>query len=245
MTNLHIINSMKGKIDWIELAARVTPFGAVSKGGKLALPWRAWRGGLIERHGEEQGQALLEKSMGRWRELVETYPKPLPKPPLRNHLVNNMLTGLALYQTLLEQHGGDHPAALAEIEPLFQEWTRQLYGGLMKTFNRLPFVFWFFRIGIVANLLGFPAESWRTTWLEDNGQRVAFDHFSCPYVDTLKAYRAPELTPYFCRIDDWMAEMLPPTIAFKRTQTLGDGGDFCDFCYERVNKKLDQHKGEA
>ena len=230
---------MKVKTFWVGcgLALGAGMFWAVSGGEKLALPWSAWQGGLIERHGEEEGRHLLAEAMRRWRALVASYPQPLPKPPLRNHLVNNILTGLALYQTLLEAHGGDGPAALAEIEPLFHTWTQALYGGLMKTFHRLPFVFWFFRLGIVANMFGFSTETWRTTWLEDNSRRVAFDHFKCPYVDTLAHYEAPELTPYFCKIDDWMAEMLPPSIAFKRTQTLANGGEYCDFCYERIQKK--------
>jgi hypothetical protein len=230
---------MKIKTFWIGfgLAAGSGLFWGLSRAEKLALPWSAWQGVLVERHGAEEGRALLEQGLRRWRELVANYPSPLPKPPLRNHLVNHMLTGLAIYQTLVEKYGGDRQAALAEIEPLFQAWTKEMYGGLMKTFRRLPFTFWFFRLGIISNMMGFSAETWRTSWIEDNSRRVVFDHFKCPYVDTLAAYNAPELTPYFCRIDDWMGEMLPPSIAFRRTQTLAEGGDFCDFCYERIKEK--------
>lgn len=228
---------MKIKLVWVGvgLAAGAAALGILKGARWLPLPWAAWQPVLVERHGAAEGRRLTQQAMHAWRELVDGYPHPLPGPPLRAHLVDNILPGLAMYRVLLEVHHGDRPAALAEIEPLFQAWTKALYGGMMWFFRHIPAPFSFFRLGIRQNMKGFPADTWRTVWVEDSSRRMALDQFNCPYVNTLAVYGAPELTPFFCRIDDWMAEMLPPAIGFRRSQTLAQGGDRCDFCYERLN----------
>jgi hypothetical protein len=207
---------------------------AVIRKGRLPLPWSAWRPGLVEVHGQEEGLRLLRQAYEAWEALLAEYPRPLPKPPLRQHLVNNIMTGTAMYRVLLGAHGGDRAAALAEIEPLFQAWTQALYGGTMKAFTMIPFSFWFFRLATKIQLRSFPAEVWGTSWVEDSARRIAYNTFSCPYVASLKEYGVPELGPFFCQIDDWMGEMLPPQIAFHRTQTLAKEGTLCDYSFEKV-----------
>lgn len=207
---------------------------AVIQKWRMPLPWSAWLPGLVEQHGKEEGQRLLRQAYADWGALVAEYPRPLPKPPLREHLVGNILPGIALYRVLLGVHGGDRQAALAEIEPLFKTWTNALYGRMVKIFGVLPFSFWFFKLGTKMRLQNFPAEVWNTTWVEDNARRIAFNNLSCPYVNNLRDYGVPELAPLYCQIDDWMGEMLPPGITFRRTQTLARGGPLCDFSYEKT-----------
>ena len=209
---------------------------SVVRKGRLPLPWSAWLPGLVAVHGPQEGSRLLRQAYADWKTLLAEYPRPLPKPPLRQHLVNNILTGTALYRVLLEVHGGDRPAALAEIEPLFKAWTHDLYGGTMKAFKMVPFSFWFFRIATKMQLRGFAPEVWKTSWVEDSPRRIAYNTLSCPYVDRLKEYGIPELGPFYCQIDDWMGEMLPPKIRFQRTQTLARGGTMCDYSFEKISK---------
>ena len=60
----------------------------------------------------------------------------------------------------------------------------------------------------------------------------AINVHQCFIYDALKIADTPELTPVFCASDDWLsAEM--PKISWRRTQTLGGGGDLCDFCWCR------------
>jgi hypothetical protein len=206
----------------------------IARKRRLPLPWSAWLPGLVAAHGQEDGNRLLSEAYQAWEILLAEYPRPLPKPPLREHLVNNMMTGTALYRGLLKEHGGDRAAALAEIEPLFKAWTTALYGGTMKAFRMVPFPFWFFKLATKIQLRSFPAEVWGTSWVEDSPRRIAYNNLSCPYVTCLKAYGVPELTPFYCQIDDWMGEMLPPGIRFQRTQTLARGGALCDYSFEKV-----------
>ena len=197
------------------------------------LPLAAWMPGLVERHGKPEARRLAAQAGQLCRDLVSGI-SPQAAPALRAQLVKNILPGLALYQTLLVAHGGDRTAALAEIEPLFKTWTDQLYGSLMRAFRWLPFPFFFFRISFAIQQKQLADDIFKTRWIENSPRRIAMDQFGCPYLDVLKAQGVPELTAYFCKVDDWMAEQFPPQIAFRRTQTLARGGDRCDFCYERV-----------
>ena len=225
---------MKTKWFWSGLAVGLGSAAvlAVIRKRRMPLPWSAWQPGLVQVHGQEEGSRLLNQAYKGWETLLADYPRPLPKPPLRQHLVNNIMTGTALYRVLLEAHGGSREAALAEIGPLFKAWTRAMYGGTMRAFRILPFSFLFFRLATRMLLRRFPAEVWGTSWVEDSTRRIAYNTLTCPYVTNLKDYGFPELGPYFCQIDDWMGEMLPPGIKFHRTQTLARGGTVCDYSFE-------------
>jgi hypothetical protein len=228
---------MKINAFWIGLGAAAGLAFALcaQRAQRLPLPWSAWQEVLEKLHGKPDGQRLLAEAMAESHILIAGVERNLMRPPLRAHMVDNILPGLAMYRVLLSEYAGDHQAALAEIEPLFKAWTQSLYGSMMRMIGLLPWPFWFFRIGSVLRLKDFPSATWKTAWKENSAKRVAFDNFACLYLSTLAAYGAPELTPYFCQIDDWMADMLPPEIAFQRSQTLARGGDRCDFCYEKVN----------
>ena len=58
----------------------------------------------------------------------------------------------------------------------------------------------------------------------------------CFYLNTLTAYGAPELTASFCKSDEVMAELFPPSIRFVRPHTLGRGDALCDFQYCHVKQ---------
>lgn len=59
--------------------------------------------------------------------------------------------------------------------------------------------------------------------------RFAVDMTRCPYADTCAKYGVPELTQFACRADDITYGNLHPRLVWARTQTLGTGGECCDF----------------
>lgn len=60
------------------------------------------------------------------------------------------------------------------------------------------------------------------------------DIVECPYHRIFTELGTPELTKIFCINDEYMYGDLPG-IEFKRTSTLGKGGDKCDFCLRLKN----------
>lgn len=59
--------------------------------------------------------------------------------------------------------------------------------------------------------------------------KFSVDMTRCPYAETCVRYGVPELTQYFCRSDDVTYGRLHPRLVWARTQTLGTGGECCDF----------------
>lgn len=57
----------------------------------------------------------------------------------------------------------------------------------------------------------------------------AVDMTRCPYVDACRRYGCPELAQFACRADDVTYGTLHPNLVWGRTQTLGMGGECCDF----------------
>ncbi|HPH97619.1 MAG TPA: L-2-amino-thiazoline-4-carboxylic acid hydrolase [Anaerolineaceae bacterium] len=151
---------------------------------------------------------------------------------LRDHLEEHILPGLALYQVLLED-GMEKDAALELCAEMIALHAREVNRVVQKIGGQ-PFFFFLLR-KIIRSMMDYKfSTGWTTTWIEDSPQRVAFDITRCFYLDTLRFYGAPELTPAFCASDDAMMEGISPQVAWKRTTTLGRGDERCNFCYERV-----------
>ena len=100
----------------------------------------------------------------------------------------------------------------------------------------LPAPFFWFRLVFPQVMKKYPADGWDIALVENSDERVAFDITRCYYLNTLTAFKAPELTASFCKGDDVMAELYPASIRFERAHTLGRGDQVCDFQYCRVRQ---------
>ena len=65
-----------------------------------------------------------------------------------------------------------------------------------------------------------------------NKEETHFDILECPYCRYLAELGCPELNPGFCKSDEYIYGNLD-AIIFERTQTLGTGGEKCDFCMRK------------
>ncbi len=198
-----------------------------------------WEEALAQKHGNVRAALLAAKIQSRYEDLYAHRP-PVKHPALQMHLTRNILPGLALYQTLLEETP-DQPAALAEVERLFR--AKLLKSDLYRQARLLEIVpepFAFLRI---ANrwVLGrnFPPQGWEIEWLEDSPDCIAFNITDCFYLRVLSEYGAAELTPYFCASDDQLYDNLK-AISWERTKTLGRGDELCDFCLRRKSTAANQ-----
>ena len=235
-----VSRAQKPKQLWIGFGVLAT--GAVAglliarrRSARLQLPDAAiWRQALTEQHCLSEAAALIEKAQQRYEVLYHARPHH-DHPALRMHLEQNILPGLALYQVLLAEKG-DQAAALAEVEMLLQ--ASAVRSSLRKATAALkywPEPFRLMRLVTRAAMrFGFPASGWETEWVEDSNRRIAFNIHRCFYLNTLTTYGAPELTRLFCQMDDVVYEVLPPSIQWERTSTLGRGDEVCDFCYRHV-----------
>jgi hypothetical protein len=201
---------------------------------RLVPLFRIWRKELQKREDPVDTVLLTAMVRARYDELHRDRPR-FAHPVLRLHLEQNVLPVLALYQVLQEE-GLSQAAALDEAEHLL----KAAFGGsfqLLQLLGRLPAPFTLFRrLTRQAMQVVFPPQGWDVEWLQDDGQILAFNVRGCIYLQVLTIYRAPELTPLFCRADDWFFAGLPPSIRWERTKTLGQGGDCCDFRWRNTGR---------
>ncbi len=188
---------------------------------------KTWRRALIEKHGEVQGAILAARVQARYEALYNERPR-FTHPALRQHLEQNILPGLALYQ-VLRKESNDRDAVLAETGSLLAmgSTTLKAFNNLGKILKYLPFAI--FRKTVRVSLLAFPHQGWDIDQIEQSKTSIAFTVHRCFYLDVLTAYGAPELTAVYCRLDDVAFAALSPSIRWERTKTLARGGDCCDF----------------
>ncbi len=228
----------KNTLLWSVMGLAAGALGAawlIRRARKSPLPVDAWLPVLSQKHSEDEVRHLLAQAEANYRDLRGHSPVPEHR-ALRQHLYGSILPGVAIYQALQNSHGGDQQAALDEIKNLFRAWTDQRVANMMRLLRLFPAPLPLFRLGYTMRMSEFPAEGWDLRMIENSRRRIAFDIHSCFYLETLTALGVPELTPGFCQGDDRMGEMLPPSIIFHRTQTLGSGGACCNFRYEFVQR---------
>jgi hypothetical protein len=154
---------------------------------------------------------------------------------LRQHLEENILPGVALYQTLLDAED-IRELVMPLVEAAFEEWAvanRQR----MERLGRLPVFYRLLRaLARPMMWLNFPEPGWTTEWVEISGERISFHMRSCFYLEVLEGYGVPELTAQYCRMDDLIYEEVSPYVRWARTPTLGRGDECCDFRFERVRR---------
>jgi hypothetical protein len=191
-----------------------------------------WKQELAKTHGQAEASCLANEIQERHAQLSKTIPVPSGK-ILRTRREKLLLPGLALYQTLKSEHG-QIDKALAETNLLFRTAFFRVERFGIPLLNYLPDPFPLIRPVLRSYAVSEygPGE---LEVLEDSPDCFALKIYRCYLIDTLTAQGASELTPLFCATDDWLAELLP-RIRWERTQTLGRGGAFCDFCWRKETK---------
>lgn len=162
----------------------------------------------------------------RYRELLPAYGHIYAR-HLRSQLTNLILPGLALYQTLIVDLNGEREAALDESETLFRVGFFALERRFIPLLRVLPDPFPILRhvLRQMDKNIYLPGAS---EVVEDTVNCFAVNTYRCFILDTLRDAGAPELTPLYCKTDDWLAELLPG-VRWLRTGTLALGADCCDF----------------
>ena len=140
-----------------------------------------------------------------------------------------ILTSIALYQTL-QRHGMcEEEAFKITSEEMWKALTPKTY----QKMARLPFF-----LPMMKKILPFgfrhgSGTGWRYVWhLDDPKDRFHFECRECVYRHIFEEQNLMKLGAMFCHSDVINFGKLPFT-DFKRTKTLCQGGDCCDFDFIR------------
>jgi len=197
---------------------------------------KVWQRILTEKLGEIEAAVLMGRIQQRYEELKARRPI-FERPAFNAHVLGSLLPGLALYQ-ILREDGMDEKSALAEIDEIFEKWFLEAPPPNMRlnqSMKYFPENFTFFReLVLFAMKTVFPSPGWQYDMVADDDNSLAFNMTHCFYLDVLNYYKAPELTPVFCKLDDILMAAMPESIQWGRTQTIGMGAECCNFRWDYV-----------
>lgn len=192
---------------------------------------------LLRKAGADKTELLIIQFRSNYREFYNQRRSP-QNIILRIHLEQAILPVLAFYQVLLPLNNGNQETTIDEITQVVREWVVRLTKGPLIALRFFPQPFSLFKPGFNLVMMLFPTAGFEIDYLEKSNNRISYNITRCFFLDAFNRYSLPELTPVFCAADEAMAEFFPQSIQFQRTQTLGKGGNLCDFRYCRVNQKI-------
>ena len=155
------------------------------------------------------------------------------------HLESQIMPGVAAYETL--QSVMPKEEAFKTVHGYVEKKAWRMRRAILKLmrlpglWRLVPALFAKGTRKIFGETAGFAARELKTT-----GGVWRIDMIKCPYHDACVRYGCPELCPCFCDSDDITYDNMHPRLRWRRTKTLGRGGDCCDFC---LKIQEDDHEG--
>ncbi|MBQ7867792.1 MAG: L-2-amino-thiazoline-4-carboxylic acid hydrolase [Clostridia bacterium] len=142
--------------------------------------------------------------------------------------LEQILPCIAFYEALLA-HTGDREKALAQFGSWCFEKIEQM-AAIIPPVMKIPGLY-----RLIPPLMNkmlysvFGREAGFDYVEKEQPNGFAVDMTRCPYVETCRQQGCPELAQFFCKSDDICYGNMHPRLVWGRTQTLGSGGEVCDF----------------
>ena len=152
------------------------------------------------------------------------------------HLESQIMPGVAAYETL--QSVMPKEEAFKTVHGYVEKKAWRMRRAILKLmrlpelWRLVPALFAKGTRKIFGETAGFAARE-----LQTGGGVWRIDMIKCPYHDACVRYGCPELCPCFYDSDDITYDNMHPRLRWRRTKTLGRGGDCCDFCLKLVRKE--------
>ena len=173
--------------------------------------------------GDSETEIIWDSAREKLRKILSRYPNIPPKEQVHTNLI---FPHIAVYKSLLENHSGVAMEIMEKGEIAAAEKTVKLFKNVVK----LPFGKGIFLKGFGSGCKsGFGSDAgFKHVIYRADSKCYQMDVTACPYVRYCNAEGVGELTRIFCDIDIYAYGHLDG-ITFERSQTLGTGGEKCDF----------------
>lgn len=179
---------------------------------------------LVKLYGKEKTDVIVDLAQKHYQECTVLC-KDASKGE-RTHLEDTILPTTAVYKALLEV---DEENALKNTHDIIINLC-EMGGSILNKILKvpgMPSVFMKVLPKMAVKLFGREC-GFDYIYFEANSDRMQMDMTMCPYVKYAKRFQVEELMPVFCNSDFATYGNLEK-ITFRRTKTLGTGGDCCDF----------------
>ena len=173
--------------------------------------------------GNNEAEIIWDSAREKLSEILSRYKNIPPKEQVHTNLI---FPQIAVYKSLLENHSDMAMEIMEKGEIAAAEKTVKLFKNVVK----LPFGKGIFLKGFAAGCKsGFGSDAgFKHVIYRADSKCYQMDVTACPYVKYCNAEGVGELTRIFCDIDIYAYGHLDG-ITFERSQTLGTGGEKCDF----------------
>lgn len=178
---------------------------------------------------------LESEAASLWNAAEVTFQKLLEENPnqpeaVAGHTQGNIFPAIAVYKTVAAKYP-DLAMEILENGAAAVSKVRGLqYAKLLKIPGLKGIFLKIFSKGVKR---GFgPEAGFSHKFITDSKRELAFHVTKCPYKDYCERYGCGEIVRVFCKNDEYAYGNLPG-IRFIRTQTLGTGGNCCDFRLKR------------
>lgn len=170
-----------------------------------------------------------------WETAEKTFMRLLKEEPdqseaLVRHTHISIFPAIAIYKTIAEKYPKKAMTVLEKGAAAVSKEAGEKYSKILK-YPVVKYIFLnIFSKGVKK---GFGTEAgFAHEFISNSSRKLAFNVTKCPYQYYCKKYGCDEIVHVFCKNDEYAYGNLP-YIRFFRTQTLGTGGDCCDFKFER------------
>lgn len=169
--------------------------------------------------GEKTGWAVMQESREQAAAFLAAAQEPSPS---RLAVMQSTILPRTAVYTVLKRRGLD-------AEKLMEKYIREVQGPVMHDryagLEWIPHFFSIFRWAFRRKTAS--SDAWDSTFAAE-GDSFDLTIRKCLWHDTCAACGCPEVCRFFCECDNYSFGDLKK-VGFRRTQTLGTGGDCCDF----------------
>lgn len=177
---------------------------------------------------ESESGLLWDAAEKAFQNLLKENPQQ-PKAVAR-HTHTSIFPAIAVYKTVAAKDPAKAMRILENGAAAVSKQAGEKYARLLKVPGMKIIFLKIFSRGVKK---GFgPEAGFAHEFLTASGKTLAFHVNKCPYQSYCEKYGCPEIVHIFCKNDEYAYGNLPH-IRFIRTQTLGTGGNCCDFRFER------------
>ncbi len=183
-----------------------------------------FRAAIASRYPGTAGERIWQEAERRLEEMLADH-SGLPK-AVRMHTDSFIFPAAALYLSLKEADG---QAAFEIMRTVMKEKAESKGAVLAKNARNPLFARFFLAMwSPVSHKMFGEAAGFQNVFYPKEKNEFKMDITRCPYCTYLTELGCPELTQLFCDNDVYTYGSLP-NLEFVRTQTLGRGGQKCDF----------------
>ena len=170
-----------------------------------------------------------------WKAAEEAFQKLLEENPdqpqaVAKHTQISIFPAIAVYQTIAAKYPDQAMQVLENGAGTVSKKAGESYARLLK-FPGIKLIF--LKVFSKGVKKGFgPDAGFAHEFITNSDKTLEFHVTKCPYQHFCEKYDCPEIVHIFCKNDEYAYGNLPH-IRFIRTQTLGTGGNCCDFKFMR------------